>query len=180
LILHRLRSKEKSVKLGLYSLVGLYSQGIETLANLLKKGVEHAKATGASEAEMLDWRLAQDMFPLRRQAQIVCTFATQWPARAAGLTVPAAVEGESSVSDLLDAIAAAKAYLKDLKPEQFEGRDEVPLTLDIGEIKPSLPIGQWVGGFATTNFYFHLSLTYAILRMKGVPLGKRDLFAGGL
>jgi hypothetical protein len=37
-----------------------------------------------------------------------------------------------------------------------------------------------VSGFATTNFYFHLSMTYAILRMKGVGLGKRDFFAGGL
>ena len=166
--------------LGLYSFVGLYSQGLETLANVLKKGVEHANAIGASEAEMLGWRLAEDMFPLRRQAQIVCSFASQWPARAAGLAVPPAVEGESSVSDLLDAIEVAKAYLKDLKPEQFEGRDEAPLTFDIGELKPSLPIGQWVGGFATTNFYFHLSMAYAILRMKGVPLGKRDLFAGGL
>jgi hypothetical protein len=168
------------VKLSLYSFVGLYSQGLDTLANLLKKGVEHANAIGASETEMLGWRLAEDMFPLRRQAQIVCSFAQQWPARAAGVSIPPALEGESRVSDLLDAIAAAKAYLKELNPEQFEGRDEVPLTLDIGELKPSLPTAQWVGGFATTNFYFHLSIAYAILRMKGVPLGKRDMFAGGL
>ena len=40
--------------------------------------------------------------------------------------------------------------------------------------------GQWIAGFATTNFYFHLSMVYAILRSRGVPLGKRDLFAGGL
>ena len=168
------------MKVGLYSFVGVYSQGLDTLANLLRKGVEYANTIGGSEAEMLGWRLAPDMFPLRRQAQIVCSFAQQWPARAAGLDVPPAVEGESSVSDLLDAITAAKAYLKDLKPEQFEGRDEVPLTLDIGELKPSLPMGQWVSGFATTNFFFHLSMAYAILRMKGVPLGKRDMFAGGL
>jgi hypothetical protein len=67
-----------------------------------------------------------------------------------------------------------------MRPEQFAGRDAMPLTLDIGEIEPTLPIGQWVSGFATTNFYFHLSMAYAILRMKGVALGKRDFFAGGL
>ena len=168
------------MKVGLYSFAGMYSRGLDTLANLLGKGLEHANTTGCTEPEMLGWRLAPDMFTLRRQAQIVCSFAQQWPARAAGLDIPPAVEGESSVSDLLDAITAAKAYLKNLKPEQFEVRDEVPLTLDIGELKPSSPIGQWVSGFATTNFYFHLSMAYAILRMKGVPLGKRDMFAGGL
>jgi hypothetical protein len=168
------------MKVSLYSFVGLYSQGLESLANILRKGAEHAAATGASEAEMLGWRLADDMFPLRRQAQIVCSFAMQWPARAAGLAVPPALEGESSIADLQDAIVAAKAYLNGLKPEQFEGRDDVPLTLEIGEIKPTLPMGQWVAGFATTNFYFHLSIAYAILRARGAPLGKRDLFAGGL
>jgi hypothetical protein len=164
----------------LYSFVGLYSQGLESLAHILRKGAEHGAATGASEAEMLAWRLAEDMFPLRRQAQVVCDLATRWPARAAGLPVPPALEGESSLSELQAAIVNGRAFLKDLKPEQFDGRDDVALTVNIGELEPTLPVGQWIAGFTTTNFYFHLSMAYAILRMKGAPLGKRDLFAGGL
>ena len=45
-------------------------------------------------------------------------------------------------------------------------------------MEPTLPAGQWLSVFATTNIYFHLSMAYAILRMKGVPIGKIDLFAG--
>jgi hypothetical protein len=168
------------VKVELFSFVGLYSQGLEALANILTKGAEHAITRGVAESDLLGWKLAEDMFPLRRQAQIVCDFAKQWPARAAGLPLPPSLEGESTLSELQNAIVDAKAYLGDLKPEQFEGKDSVPLTLEIGPLKPTLPIGQWVSGFATTNFYFHLSMAYAILRMKGVPLGKRDFFAGGL
>ena len=168
------------MKVSLFSFVDLYSKGLETLANILSKGAEHAAANGISEADLLSWRLAEDMFPLRRQAQIVCTFAKQWPARAAGLAVPSSLEGESTLPELQAATVDVKAYLMDLKPEQFAGRDDLSFTLDIGQIKPTLPIGQWVSGFATTNFYFHLSIAYAILRMKGVPLGKRDFFAGGL
>lgn len=168
------------MKVGLFTFVGLYAQGLDTLANILAKGSEHAAAMGVPESEMLSWRLAEDMFPLRRQAQIVCTFATLWPARAAGLPVPPSLEGESTVAELKAAISGAKTYLGELKPEQFEGRDDVPFTLDLGELKPTLPMGQFVSGFATTNFYFHLSMAYAILRNKGIPLGKRDLFAGGL
>ena len=165
---------------GLFSFVGLYSQALDTLANILSKGAEHASATGVPEADLLSWRLAEDMFPLRRQAQFVCTLAKQWPARVAGLAAPPSLEGESTLSELHAAIVDAKAYLRELKPEQFEGRDNIPFTLDLGELKPTLPMGQWVSGFATTNFYFHLSMSYAILRMRGVPLGKRDFFAGGL
>ena len=168
------------MKVDLFSFVGLYAKGLDTLANILTKGAEHAAATGVPESELLAWKLAEDMFPLRRQAQIVCMFAAQWPARAAGLEAPPALEGESTLADLHAAIGDAKAYLAALKPEQFEDRDDVPLTREIGELKPTLPIGQWVSGFATTNFYFHLSMAYAILRTKGVPLGKRDFFAGGL
>jgi hypothetical protein len=164
----------------LFTFVGLYAQGLDTLAHILRKGAEHAAATGVSEADLLGWRLAEDMFPLRRQAQIVSDFAKQWPARAAGLAVPPSLEGESTLSELEAAIVDARAYLGELKPEQFEGRDEAPFTLDIGQLRPTLPMAQWMSGFATTNFYFHLSMAYAILRMKGVPLGKRDFFAGGL
>jgi uncharacterized protein len=54
------------------------------------------------------------------------------------------------------------------------------VTFDLGMMEPTLPAGQWLTGFATTNFYFHLSIAYAILRSRGVPLAKPDLFGGGL
>jgi hypothetical protein len=31
-----------------------------------------------------------------------------------------------------------------------------------------------VMSFSLPNFYFHATTTYDVLRMKGVPLGKRD------
>ena len=43
-----------------------------------------------------------------------------------------------------------------------------------------MPSGQWLTVFATTNIYFHMSTAYGILRSKGVPIGKVDIFAGGL
>ena len=54
------------------------------------------------------------------------------------------------------------------------------VTVSLGQLEPTLPVGQWISGFATTNLYFHLSTAYGILRSKGVQIGKRDLFAGGL
>jgi hypothetical protein len=47
-------------------------------------------------------------------------------------------------------------------------------------MKPTLPAAQWLTVFATTNLYFHFSTAYAILRSKGVAIGKIDLFASGL
>jgi hypothetical protein len=168
------------VQTNLYTFIGLYSRGLDTLANILAKGADHAAGLGVTEGEMLEWRLVDDMFPLRQQAMIVCSFAMQWPARAVGLPVPAGLDGEPNLAELKAGIAKAKAYLADLTPEQFEGRDDVPLTYNLGQMEPTLPTAQWISNFATTNFYFHLSMAYAILRARGAPLGKPDMFGGGL
>jgi len=150
------------------------------LAHVLDKGAELARSKGVSEAEMLDWRLVDDMNPLRFQAFVVINFAKRWPARVAGLEVPPEIAPDLDYAGLRAAIEEARSYLAKLKPEQFAGRDEVPYTENLGGIEPTLPSGQWLTGFATTNFYFHLSMAYAILRQRGADLGKRDLFAGGL
>jgi hypothetical protein len=164
----------------LFTFVDLYSKTLGTLDHLLGKGADFAKSKGGSEADILDWRLIDDMNPLRFQAMVVINFAKQWPARAAGLPEPEAISEDLDLAGFRAAITDAKAYLAGLKAEQFEGRDQTPITFNLGQIEPTLPAGQWLSSFATTNFYFHLSTAYGILRSKGVQIGKRDLFAGGL
>ncbi|MDB5474629.1 MAG: hypothetical protein JWP49_140 [Phenylobacterium sp.] len=164
----------------LFTFVGLYGNGLTTLDHILTKGAELAKSKGVSEADMLEWRLVDDMNPLRFQARTVINFARSWPARAAGLEVPADIAADLDLAGLKAAIAEAKALLATLKPAQFDGRDDVAHTQNLGGLEPTLPMGQWLSSFATTNFYFHLSMVYAILRHHGAEIGKRDLFAGGL
>ena len=167
--------------INLFSFVGMYSKALDTAAHLLAKGVEHAAATGVSEAELLEWRLIDDMAPLAFQLMVVTNFTRLWPARAAGLPLPIEVAADLSVAQFRAAIVDAKAYLAALTPDQFAGRDEAPLTVSLGtSMEPTLPAGQWITGFATTNIFFHLSTAYAILRSRGVVIGKPDLFPRGL
>jgi len=37
-----------------------------------------------------------------------------------------------------------------------------------------------INQFLMPNFWFHVTTAYAILRSKGVPLGKLDFIAGGM
>ena len=69
----------------LFTFVDLYSKGLTTLDSLLAKGAAFAASTGVSEADMLNWRLADDMNPLSFQVIVVTNFSKQWTARAAGL-----------------------------------------------------------------------------------------------
>lgn len=165
----------------LFTFVDLYSRALTTTAHILTKGAEFAASNGVSEADMLGWRLIDDMQPLRFQIMVVCNFTKQWPARVVGLPVPADIPDSLTLAQFQGKIAASKAYLAALKPEQFAGRDDAPLTVKLGnEMEPTLPAAQWLTVFATTNVYFHLSTAYGILRSRGAPIGKIDLFAGGL
>ena len=164
----------------LFSFVEMYAKGLTTLHNILEKGRAYAAEKGIDEREMLGWRLVEDMFPLWRQAQVVAVFGSRWPSRAAGLPEVDEPSEEMSFDELFALIAKSRAGLAVLTPAQFDGKGSEPFTMDLGVVKPTMPIEQWVTGFATTNFYFHLSIAYAILRQRGVPLGKPDLFAGGL
>jgi hypothetical protein len=170
------------VTVGLFTFIDLYSRVLGTASHLVKKGAEHAAGLGVTEGEMLDeWRLADDMQPLRFQLQVVGNFAQQWPARAAGIETPPDLPGDLDVAGFQQAFDEARAYLAGLTPAQFDGRDEAPVTFTIGTgMTPTLPAGQWLTVFATTNLYFHLSTAYGILRSKGTPIGKVDLFATGL
>lgn len=165
----------------LYSFVGMYTRVLDVADHILDKGVEHAASTGVSEADMLQWRLIDDMNPLGFQLMIVCNFTRAWLARAAGLPEPTNIESDLDLAGFRAAIADAKAFLGGMTAAQLAGRDDAEVTVTLGnDMKPTLPVEQWLTGFATTNIYFHLSMAYAILRSKGVPIGKLDLFPTGL
>jgi len=166
----------------LFTFVDLYDRVLATAAHILAKGWARAQATGVAEGDMLDWRLIDDMQPLRFQLMVVCNFSQQWPARVAGLPVPPDVDAGLGVAGFQAAIAASRSFLAGLTEAQFEGRGEVPLTVSIasGGMEPTLPAGRWLTVFATTNLYFHMSTAYAILRAHGVQIGKVDLFPRGL
>ncbi len=158
----------------LFSHVALLRKQLAVAAHLLDKAE-------AASGDALDWRLVDDMHPLRFQLMVVCNFSTQWLARAADAPVPADVPQTLDVPGFRAALADAGAFLDTLTPDQFTGRDDVPHTQRLGEtMQPTMPLGDWVLKFAVPNVFFHLSMVYAILRARGVPLGKLDFFGGGL
>ena len=163
----------------LYTFVGLYDRALDSLSHLLDKGEAFAASRASAADDMLDWRLVEDMHPMRFQAKVVVNFARSWTARVAGLPVPEDIDDSLDLAGFRAAIGEAKRFLASIDAAALNARDDVPLTIKITDtMEPTLPGGQWMSVFAATNINFHLSMVYAILRMKGVPIGKIDLFAG--
>lgn len=165
----------------LFTFVDLFRRQLDTTAHLLTKGSAFAAEKGITEQDMLGWRLAEDMHPLSFQAMVVINFSQSWIARAIDVAIPDPVTADLDVAGYQAAIVAAKAWLAALTPEQFAGREDVPVTAQLGpSMTPTLPAGHWITVFAATNIAFHANMVYAILRLNGVPLGKLDVFPSGL
>lgn len=168
------------MKADLYvSCVRVFDRGLAGLTTVLQKGFAYAAEHAISEAELLDARLYPDMYPLYRQAQVVCDFARQAPSRVLELEVPPTLEGAMDYAALRAQIRLAREFLATLTPAQFEGRDDRPINFPIGTTPSTRSAAGYLVGFATPNFYFHLTTAYGILRSRGVPLGKPDFFGVG-
>ncbi|MDB5416459.1 MAG: hypothetical protein JWR10_4794 [Rubritepida sp.] len=149
-------------------------RALGVLSDLLGKGAAHCEARSIDPAVMLQSRLYLDMLPLTKQVQIASDSANRMGARIAGVPVPSMPDIETTFTELQKRLADTMAFLKSLKPEQFEGGEtrEIAMPVRGGELK--LSGLDYIQGFALPNLYFHVTTAYAIMRHNGVELGKMD------
>lgn len=127
---------------------------------------------------LLTDRLQPDMFPLVRQIGSACDAAKLCVVRLTGVSAPSHADNETTFAEVRARVESVVAWLEAHSEISFEGADEARVRF------PWYP-GHSIAGapylkqFALPNFYFHLSMAYAILRKNGVPLGKAD-FLGDL
>ena len=144
----------------------------------LTKAAAHAEAKKFDSAVLLHSRLAPDMFPLVKQVQSVCDQVKFAAARTTGKQPPAHPDTEQTIDELKKRIATVTAYVDEFKAEDFAGAADRKVSLPWWEGK-SLSAAEYFVEFVQPNFYFHLTMAYAILRHNGVDVGKRD-FIGHL
>lgn len=149
-------------------------RALENLSAQIDKAVAHATEKGVPEQELVQARLAEDMIPFVRQVQIATDTAKFCTARLAQLEAPSWADEEASFAELKQRIAKATDYLRGVAREAIDGKEQVAISFKAGPY-PLHFVGQdYVRSFVLPNFYFHCSIAYAILRHKGVPLGKLD------
>ncbi|MCS2169114.1 DUF1993 domain-containing protein [Scandinavium sp. TWS1a] len=151
-----------------------FIHGLVSLSAVLQKSADWAKEQGTDETALLEAKLAEDMFPLKRQVQVTCDMAKRAIARLANVEAPAMEDNESTFAQLHERIAATVAFLKSVQDSQLDGDDARPIMVQAREHQLHFTASSYVFQFAMPNFYFHSTTAYAILRQAGVPLGKVD------
>lgn len=134
----------------------------------------HQRARGESMAALLQARLASDMLPFEAQAAIAANFALRACFPLAGQAIPAYGEFAADADGLRARIDRVLGLLDELPPALFEDAAGRTLESRAGEAEVVLPAPAFMAQYAMPNFFFHLATAYALLRSRGVPLGKAD------
>lgn len=158
--------------------VPAFLRGFAAMAAFLEKGRAWADENGVPHADLLEARIYEDMAPLTSQIQRVSDGAKLATARLAGVEGPAMPDTEASFDELQARIAATVDFIKSVPREKIDGREDAEIVLKLPNTELKFTGRSYVIGFALPNFYFHVTTAYAILRMKGVPVGKRDYLGG--
>jgi hypothetical protein len=143
----------------------------------LDKAIGH----GLSEAELTEARLIEDMFPFAYQVKSMAVHS-QGAIEAVRQGVFSPNFGEAlpgTLAELQARLDGAISVLESVGADELESFTGQPMRFEIGERRLDFTAEDFLLTFSQPNFYFHASMAYAILRAKGVPVGKRD-FLGQL
>lgn len=146
---------------------------LNNLSAILDKAQAHCDAKKIDPLVLTGFRLYPDMLPLTRQIYIATDTAKGAVARLAGVEIPKFEDTEQTFAELKTRIAKTIAFMENVKPAQIDGSEDKEIVL-AGATERRFKGMQYLLGWATPNFYFHVATTYAILRHCGVEVGKMD------
>jgi hypothetical protein len=132
-------------------------------------------ADAKPEAELFEARLAEDMKPLPSQYQFASDSAKNAIARLAGIAPPSMPDTETTYAELRARCDKTVAFIESVGPDALADAASREVVLPFPNGTGYRFTGEeYLTRFALPNFYFHVSMAYAILRAEGVPLGKPD------
>lgn len=146
------------------------------LTGLVDKAESFAKDEGMEDAELIDAKLAENMWSLPwhvracwvHSAYVINLLPT-------GEFTPDFTELPEGWDGMRAMIADAQAGLAATSPEQLEEVADKTIGFILGGKRlMELTGANFLLSFSQPNFYFHSTTFYDILRMKGLPLGKMD------
>lgn len=146
----------------------LFQSRLATLEHLLKT----AQAHFCDDESFLQQRIAADMFPFGTQIAFTCNQPRNFALWCDGKPADNLDPNVTSLAQAYELIANTNELLLSINVEDIK-LDEMTRIYD-KNLYIELSGSAYVNEFLIPNFYFHLVTAYDILRMAGVPLGKRD------
>jgi uncharacterized protein len=151
------------------SIQTLFQSRLATLEHLLTS----AQSYFGDNDSFLQKRIVADMLPFGTQVAFTCNQPRNFALWCDGKPMNNLDPNVSSLQQAYEHISNTKELLAGANVEN-EKLDEVT-RIDLGQgLYAELSGSAYVNDFLIPNFYFHMVTAYDILRMAGVPIGKRD------
>lgn len=162
--------------IALYDLsVASYLQTLGAVVGILEKGLTHFTANQVDPDEIVEARLAPDMLPFRFQLQSVAHHSLgAIEGVKQGLFAPPPQAPAYDYRGLQQLVVDTQEALRKLTPAEVNALEGKDVIFQLRDFKMPFTAEGFLLSFSLPNFYFHATTAYDILRMKGVPIGKRD------
>ena len=154
--------------------IPIFTLTLNNLSAILDKAATHAEGKKVDPKVVAGARLIVDMLPLSSQIQIACDTAKGAAARLAGVEVPKHEDTEATLADLKARVTKTVDFIKTIKPEQLQGGESREIVLKFPQTTLKFTGINYLTNFVLPNFFFHVTVAYALLRKNGVALGKSD------
>ena len=157
-----------------------YLQVLKSMEVVLDKGEMFCRENAIDLASIVSTRLIENMNPFQFQViSVVHHSLGALEGLESGEFAPPLGYGNPDYASLKTLVSQAYSQVQlfdAAKVNKWSGRT---LTFKIEGAEIPFTVENFVLSFSLPNFYFHATTTYDVLRMKGVPLGKRD-FMGSM
>lgn len=150
-------------------------QTLGTCDHLIGKAESWCGDAARSHDEVIGGRIHPEMLPFAYQVKSVAAHtAGAIEGVRAGVFSPELTPPPASFDGLREAIGKARTALEQLSEAEMEDFIGQPMRFEFKEARLPFTAENFLLSFSQPNFYFHAATAYNILRMMGVPVGKRD------
>lgn len=147
---------------------------LDRLNQLVDLAEKHTEVHRQPAEAILQARLSDEMLPFEVQVHIAANFALRASYPLAGKAVPSYGEFPASFAGLRARLARSASLVRELQSRDFDDAASRTIQDVAGQALVSLPAPEFLLQYALPNFFFHISMAYAILKQSGVALGKQD------
>ena len=162
--------------LSLYAaVISPYRQMLGNLATLLDKAESWAAEQGIAETDIIEARLAPDMYPFAYQVKSasVHSIGAIEGVRRGSFSPDRTPPGESFAA-LRSQLQSTRDAIDAIDPAEMETLIGREMRFVIGDYHADYSAETFLLSFSLPNFYFHVTTAYALLRARGMPIGKLD------
>ncbi|TIX51467.1 DUF1993 domain-containing protein [Alteraurantiacibacter aquimixticola] len=158
--------------------VSLHAATIPSMLQMIgaaKGWLDKAEDSDLSEEEIASACLIEDMLPFAYQVKSIAVHSQgAIEGVRKGVFSPDRSEPAETLEGMRERLEEARAFLSALTEAELEGFIGQDMRFEIGDKRLDFTAEDFLLSFSQPNFYFHATAAYAILRHKGVPVGKID------